>query len=83
MEHQDQEVQSINDQVHALPGCPTCGYLTRLDRITVRISAGGALVAYVLRCVDSITYGREPGFNPCSFMVPMNAVGNQFERSER
>ena len=71
MAREDREVQNINDQVDALPGCPTCGYLTRLDRITVRLVAGGTLVTYVLRCVNSITRGREPGFQPCSFAVPM------------
>jgi hypothetical protein len=72
MPREDPEVQNINDQVRSLPGCPSCGYLTRLDRITVRLTAGGKLVTYVLRCVNSITHGREPGFEPCSFVVSMN-----------
>lgn len=64
-------VQNINDRVRSLPDCPSCGYLTRLDRITIRAVDGGQFVAHVLRCVRSITERREPGFVACQFVVPM------------
>jgi hypothetical protein len=64
-------LQNINDQVRSLPNCPSCGYLTRLDKITVRLVGKGRFVAYVLRCVHSITAGRPEGSPQCTFVVPM------------
>lgn len=67
-------VDNINDQVRRLPACPSCGYLTRLDRITVRKVGKGRFVAYILRCVYSITEARPQGAPRCTFVLPMAEV---------